>query len=121
VVGTTFLGSCTPLLLQQAKTKLTWSDECRLLNIAHSSWLLRSNEKTTQTYLYFGNCQPFSDGIECRGSRIEGGEHGNFTKPDFTKPGRRGLGNNRIFMRWVCSGSECPEPGNPASVRGHPG
>ena len=39
MVGT----SCSSLLLQQAEIKLTWSAEYRLVNIAHSSWLLQFN------------------------------------------------------------------------------
>ena len=43
MVGTTLAGSCMPLLLQQAEINLTWSAECRLVNIAHSWFLLQFN------------------------------------------------------------------------------
>ena len=33
-MGTTLVGSCTPLLVQQAEIRITWSAECRLLNTA---------------------------------------------------------------------------------------
>jgi hypothetical protein len=41
VVGMTLVGSCTPLLLQQAEINFTWPAECRLVKIAHIAWLLQ--------------------------------------------------------------------------------